>query len=92
MTSVYPSIRRLCHFILSNRNYSTFDVVCCTPSRTFKTKLKRVSQKIFHPLMRDNFTPNAVVRAQQRTLQLASVIALRKEADDRRPFDHFVAF
>ena len=64
----YPSIRRLCHFILSNRDYSAFDFVCCTPSRTLKKKLKRVAQTILHPLVRDNFTPDAAVRAQQRTV------------------------
>ena len=41
----YPSIRRLCHFILSNRSYRTFDVVCCAPSRTLKKKLKPVFLK-----------------------------------------------
>ena len=45
----YPSICRLCHFILANRNYSTFDVVSCTPSRTLKTKLKRFfKQSLIH--------------------------------------------
>lgn len=88
----YPSIRRLCHFILSNRNYSTFDVVTCAPTRTLKKKLKHFSKTILHPLVRDNFTPAAAVRAQQSTMEMISVIALRKETDDRRPFDHFVAF
>ena len=65
----YPSIRRLCHFILSNRDYTTFDFVRCTPSRTLKKKLKRVAQTILHPLVRDNFTPDAAVRAQQQYLR-----------------------
>ena len=87
-----PSIRRLCHFILSNRDYTTFDFVRCTSSRTLNTRLKRVSQKILHPLVRDNFTPDASVQQKQRAIETACLIALRKEADDRRSFDHFVAF
>ena len=43
----YPSICRLCHFILSNRNYSKFDVVSCAPSRTLKKKLKHFFKQSF---------------------------------------------
>ena len=76
----------------ANRNYSKFDVVTCAPTQPLKKKLKAFFKTILHPLVRDNFTPAAAVRAQQSNLRVTSVIALRKEADDRRPFDHFVAF
>jgi len=42
--------------------------------------------------VRDDFTPDATVREQQRMLEDVHLIALRKEADDRRSFDHFAAF
>jgi predicted O-methyltransferase YrrM len=87
----YPSIRRLCHFILSNRGYSVFDVARY-PSRSLRTGLKRVAQTVLHPIVRDNYTPNPAVREQQSLIEAAHLIALRKEVDDHRPFDHFVAF
>jgi len=87
----YPSIRRLCHFVLSNREYTTIDF-SGYPSKSFKTRLKRLTKTALHPLVRDNLTPEAPVRAQQRAIEAVHLIALRKEADDLRPFDHFVAF
>jgi predicted O-methyltransferase YrrM len=87
----YPSIRRLCHFILSNRDYTGFDCARYT-SQTLRDRLKRLAQTVLHPLVRDDFTPDAIVREQQRMLEDMHLIALRKEADDRRSFDHFVAF
>jgi predicted O-methyltransferase YrrM len=87
----YPSIRRLCHFILSNRDYTSFDFARYS-SQTLRKRLKRVAQAVLHPLVRDDLTPNATVRAQQWMIEAVHLIALRKEADDRRSFDHFVAF
>jgi len=87
----YPSIRRLCHFILSNREYIGFDFARY-PSQTLRKRLKRVAQTVLHPLVRDDFTPNVTVRAQQWTLENVHLIALRKKADDRRSFDNFAAF
>jgi predicted O-methyltransferase YrrM len=87
----YPAIRRLCHFILSNRDYSIFDLARY-PAHTFTKRLKHIVQTILHPVVRDNFTPSAAVRAQQCVIETVYLLALRKEADDRRPFDHFEAF
>jgi predicted O-methyltransferase YrrM len=87
----YPSIRRLCHFILSNRDYVFFD--CARYSwRSLRNRLKHVTQTILHPLVRDDFTPDATGRAQHRMIEAVQLIALRKEVEDRRSFDHFVAF
>ena len=88
----YPSIRRLCHFILSNREYISFDFVRYQSQTLLRTRLKHAAQAVLHPLVRDNFTPDAAVRAQQRMIETVQLIALRKEADDHRSFDHFVAF
>ena len=87
----YPSIQRLCHFILSNRDYTSFDFARYS-SKVLKKTLKKIAQTVLHPLVRDNFSPDASVRAQQTALETIQLIALRKEADDRRAFDHFVAF
>jgi predicted O-methyltransferase YrrM len=88
----YPSIRRLCHFILSNRGYTSFDFARYPSQMLLKTRLKRIAQAVLHRLVRDNFTPDAAVRAQRRMIEAVHLIALRKHADDHRSFDHFVAF
>ena len=88
----YPSIRRLCHFILSNREYTSFDFARYPSQTLLSTRLKRAAQAALHPLVRDNFTPDTAVRAQRRMIETVQLIALRKEADDHRSFDHFVAF
>jgi len=41
----YPSICRLCHFILSNREYTGFDCARYS-SPTLKKRLKRVTQTV----------------------------------------------
>jgi predicted O-methyltransferase YrrM len=87
----YPSIRRLCHFILSNRNYTVVDFASY-PSKDVKTRLKRFLKTALHPLVRDNLTPAASVRAQQSAIEAVQLIALRKEGRDARQFDHFIAF
>jgi hypothetical protein len=55
-------------------------------------KLKRLFKTALHPLVRDNFTPDASVRAQQSAIEAVQLIALRKEGRDARQFDHFIAF
>jgi hypothetical protein len=91
MMLAIPSIRRMCHFILSNRDYTRFDFARYR-SQSLRRGLKRVAQTVLYPFVRDDFTPDVTVRAQLRTIETAQLIALRKEAEDRRPFDHFVAF
>jgi predicted O-methyltransferase YrrM len=59
----YPSIRRLCHFILSNRDYTGFDYARYT-SQTWRKRLKRLAQTVLHPLVRDDFAPAATTREQ----------------------------
>jgi len=88
----YPSIHRLCHFILSNRNYAAFDFARYGQRSSLKQRLKHFAQMVLRPLVRDDFTPDMTVRANQRMIESVQLIALRKEAEDRRPFDHFLAF
>jgi len=87
----YASIRRLSHFILSNRAYTGFDFARY-PSQTLRKRVKHLAQTVLHPLVRDDFMPDVAVRAQQWMLEDVDLIAFRKEANDRRSFDHFVAF
>jgi len=87
----YPGIRKLLHFILTNRAYS---VVAreAGPGPNARTRAKRTLQSALRPLVRDNFTPNAAARQLERQVDGTQLVALRKDAEDRRSFDHFVAF
>ena len=88
----YPGLRRLAHFIVTNRDYEIlgFDPLPVRPS--WKSGLKRVLQGTLNPLVRDNFTPDDRALALEREVSKAQLIALRKKGNDQRSFDHFVAF
>ena len=88
----YPGLRRLAHFIVTNRDYEVlgFDPIPARASR--KGRLKRVLQKVLGPIVRDNFTPDARSIALERAVDKAQLIALRKRGHDRRTCDHFVSF
>ena len=88
----YPGLRRLAHFIVANRDYEIldFDPVAVAPS--WKTGVKRVLQTVLRPWVRDNFTPDERTMALERKVNQAQLIALRKNGNDRRSFDHFVPF
>ncbi len=88
----YPGLRRLAHFIVTNRDYEILDYDPVPMNPSWKSKLKRVVQKIFHPLVRDNYTPDARSAALMREVDKTQLIALRKRGNDQRSFDHFVAF
>ena len=88
----YPSIRRLCHFIVTNRDYEAIDAELLPAQGVWQRAAKSLLQRALHPLVRDNFTPDARARELEAQVNRAQLIALRKRRDDRRSFDHFVAF
>lgn len=88
----YPALRRLCHFIVTNRDYEILEVDPIPRGKSWKSRVKRVVQKVLHPLVRDDFSPAADVVALEATIDLAQLISLRKRGNDSRSFDHFVAF
>lgn len=88
----YPGLRRLAHFIITNRDYEILDYDPAPVKVSWKSKLKSIAQKALHPLVRDNFTPDVRSVALEREVDKARLIALRKLGHDQRSFDHFVAF
>jgi predicted O-methyltransferase YrrM len=88
----YPGLRRLAHFIVSNRDYEILDFDPAPARPSWKSSLKRVLQTILNPLVRDNFTPDERTVALEREVNKAQLIALRKKGHDQRSFDHFVTF
>jgi predicted O-methyltransferase YrrM len=88
----YPGLKRLAEFILSNRSYSLVDAAYEPVPSNFRRRAKGLAQKLLEPLVRDDSTPGAATRARLAPLQGAMLIALRKDSDDVRRFDHFEPF
>ena len=88
----YPGLRRLAHFIVTNRDYEILDFDPVHQTHTWKRQIKRVVQKMLFPLVRDNFSPDRQAVAIKSVVDRAGLIALRKRGDDRRRVDHFVQF
>jgi predicted O-methyltransferase YrrM len=90
----YPSLRRLTHFIVTNRDYSVLDF---DPTRipSWRSRVKRGLRRILrilNRLVRESVTPDSRSAALEAIVDRARLIALRKNGDDRRSFKHFVAF
>lgn len=88
----YPGLRRLAHFIVSNRDYEILDFDPVPVGPSWKSGLKQVLQTALNPLVRDNFTPDERTKALECEVNKAQLIALRKRGHDLRSFDHFVTF
>jgi len=88
----YPGLRRLAHFIVSNRDYEILDFDPVQWKDSWRIHMKRFAQVALGPLVRDNFTPSPATIALEREVDKAQLIALRKRGEDQRRFDHFVTF
>lgn len=88
----YPGLRRLTHFIITNRDYKILYYDPTPVQVSWKSKLKRIIQNELRPFIRDNFTPDAQSAALECEVDKAQLIALQKLGKDQRSFDHFVAF
>jgi predicted O-methyltransferase YrrM len=88
----YASLQRLAHFIVTNRDYSLLGSDPRPFPSDFRNTAKAIAKKICHPLVRDDHTPTAESRRLQDPINRSQLIALRKNGDDGRSFDHFVPF
>jgi len=88
----YPGLRRLAHFIVTNRDYEILDYDPVPEQVSWESRIKGILQKTLHPFVRDNFTPDTCSIALEREIDKAKLIALRKRGHDQRSFDHFVPF
>lgn len=88
----YPAIRRLAHFIVTNRSYRFLDSEARPVPSGWRNALKSFTQRAAHPLVRDHNTPNDATKRLQEPINRSQLVALQKTGDDRRSFDHFVAF
>jgi len=88
----YPGLRRLAHFIITNRDYEILDFDPLPKTISWRSRLKRLFQNVLHPIVRDNFTPDTRSITLEHKIDNARLIALRKCGHDHRRFDHFVPF
>jgi len=88
----YPAIRRVCDFILTNRNYEIIDSVRLNHASSWKRRAKAHLAWLLNPLIRTDKTPSVEARGIESRISDVYFLALRKLADDSRRFDHFVHF
>lgn len=88
----YPALQRLAHFIVTNRDYSVLDSAPAPSASGLRNRTKSVAQKLCNPLVRDDHTPSKASKLLQEPVNRSQLIALRKNGDDKRSFDHFVPF
>lgn len=88
----WPSIKRVCEFILSNRDYELYEVIRVVTeinrASWAKVNIKRVLNRLAHT----HRTPNSGTRRKLRQLDGVTFAAFRKLAHDTRRWDHFVEF
>jgi len=88
----YPSIRRVCEFVVTNRSYEIFGSVRYKVPHPLRRAVKAFARGVVLPLYRTDETPNRDARRAAASLGQVYFLALRKTANDRRSFDHFIHF
>lgn len=88
----YPAIRRVCDFVVTNRDYEIFDCVRLESRSGFKSGMKHQLNRWFAPLVRTDKTPAPETQRKEHQLRDVYFLALRKVSDDQRRFDHFIHF
>jgi predicted O-methyltransferase YrrM len=88
----YPPIRRVCDFILTNRDYDLYDCVRLKTNNSLSRQVKYVLNRLLQPFIRtDKTTARDALQKEQR-IDDVYFLALRKCSDDSRRWDHFVHF
>lgn len=88
----YPSIKRVCDFVVTNRAYEVFDSLRLPIENTFNRRLKHTGNRLLDPLVRTDKTPAPDARRKEFEIDDAYFLALKKRDDDTRRWDHFVHF
>jgi hypothetical protein len=88
----YPSIRRACDFIITNRGYEIYDSIQLDLNDRLNRRAKYALGRLLHPLTRTDKTPGPEALQKERNIDDVYFLALRKRADDDRRWDHFVHF
>lgn len=88
----YPSIRRVCEFIITNRTYDIYDTVRLKKQKSLGMLIKTYIKNMISPLCRTDTTPSPESKATLSRISNVYFLALKKCSDDSRRYDHFVHF
>lgn len=88
----YPAIRRVCEFIMVNRDYEIYDALKLEKKKSLSYSMKRYLKDLLTPLGRTDKTPNSQSKEKLSKLNDVYFLALRKKSHDSRRWDHFVHF
>ena len=88
----YPSIRRLCEFVVTNRDYLFYDAVRRDMGNSLNRTIKKYFRNALRPLWRTDKTPTSESSEKIVRISDAYFLALTKTGDDKRRWDHFVQF
>jgi len=88
----YSSIKRVCDFIITNRGYEIYDCVRLKGNNSFSRRTKHTINQLLRPLIRTDKTPGPEARRRESLIDDVYFLALKKESDDARRWDHFVHF
>jgi predicted O-methyltransferase YrrM len=85
----WPSVRKVCRFVKNNLAYSVLGVDGLDPEPSLK---RRVSERLLRRSPFRTLLRREVITPDRSTCLAGHCIALRKNADDSRPWDYFVDF
>lgn len=88
----YPAIRRVCDFIITNRAYEICDSLRHSAEASHRNRLKHTASLLLDPVVRTDKTPSHEARKKEAELGNVYFLALKKQQDDSRRWDHFVTF
>ncbi len=88
----YPSIKRVCEFIVTNRDYDVFDSMRLQTGNSSNRGWKHRANRLLDPFVRTDKTPAPEARKKEFEIDAVYFLALRKRGDDARRWDHFVHF
>ena len=88
----YPSIKRVCDFVVTNREYEIFDCVRQDAKNSLRRRGKTALARLLNPLVRTDKTPGEEARQKTSNMDGVYFLALKKRSDDSRRWDHFVHF
>ncbi len=88
----YPSIKRACDFIITNRDYDIYDCIRLRTNNNLSRRSKLALNRLLNPLVRTDKTPSINARQKESQIDDVYFLALRKRLDDCRRWDHFVHF
>ena len=88
----YSSIKRVCDFIVTNRDYEVSDSVRLPIENASGRRLKHTASRLLDPLVRTDKSPAPEARRRECEIDDVYFLALKKRNDDSRRWDHFVHF